>query len=189
MVRFPGPDGAHRSSWPRLHNRGQGNRLIDGKDQDGDHLAHHRDDFEKVETGTEHRYAYEVVSKIKGGIVARFVFLKERREDKRALVLMTNALEMSVQEVLLSYKRRWDIEVYYRDREQCLGMDEYQVRGIDVGVIHLLLVDLAYTLLKCIAAGRLFYHVFKGAESIGAMCEALKRFATSGPTRSFRDRG
>ena len=83
---------------------------------------------------------------------------------------------MSARDVWVSYKRRWDIEVYYRDCKQCLGMGEYQVRSIDVGVIHLLLVSLAYTLLKGIASGRLFQHIFHGANSIGAMCEALKRF-------------
>ena len=48
---------------------------------------------------TEHRFVHEVVSKIKGGIIVKFVFLKEAREDKKALVLMTNALDMSVQDV------------------------------------------------------------------------------------------
>ncbi len=167
----------------------KGNRLIDGKDQARDHLAYHRDDFKEVRTGTEHRFVHEVVSKIKGGITVKFVFLKEEREDKKALVLMTNALDMSVQDVLLSYKRRWDIEVYYRDCKQCLGMGEYQVRSIDVGVIHLLLVNLVYTLLKDIAGSALFQHIFNGAKSIGTMCEALKRFATVRLPRSSRGRG
>lgn len=57
---------------------------------------------------------------------------------------MTNALDMDVLDVMDSYKRRWVIEVYYRDCKQCLGMGEYQVRSIDVGVIHPLLSNLAY---------------------------------------------
>jgi len=55
-------------------------------------------------------------------------------------------------------------------------MGEYQVRKIDVGVIHLLLVILAYTILKGIARSRSFQNIFKGADAVGSMCEALKRF-------------
>ena len=168
----------------------KGNRLIgdDGKMQARDYLACHWNEFNEVVTGTEFRYAHEVVSEIKGGIIVEFVLFKQRLEDE-ALVLMTNALDMSIGEVICSYKRRWDVEVYYRDCKQCLGMGEYQVRSIDLGVIHLLLVNLAYTLLKDIAASCLFRYIFKGAASIGAMCEALKRFASMRLPRPTRGRG
>jgi hypothetical protein len=174
----------------RFVTESKSNRLIDdgGKKQVREYLACHPDEFVELDTGTEHRYAHEVVSEIKGGLVVKFVFLKQRLEDK-ALVLMTNALDASVQDVVKNYKRRWDIEVYYRDCMQCLGMGEYQVRSIDVGVIHLLLVNLAYTLLKGIASSGLFRHIFRGAKSIGAMCEALKRFAAMRLKRAWRDQG
>lgn len=161
----------------RFVTESKSNRLIDdgGKKQVRDYAACHPDEFVEVDTGTEYRYAHEAVSEIKGGLVVKFVLLKQRLVLK-ALVLMTNALDMDVRDVIISYKRRWDIEVYYRDCKQCLGMGEYQVRSIDVGVIHLLLVNLVHTLLKGIASSRLFQHIFHGANSIGAMCEALKRF-------------
>jgi hypothetical protein len=57
-------------------------------------------------------------------------------------------------------------------------MGEYHVRKIDVGVTHLLLVMLAYTILKGIARSRIFQNIFKGADAVGSMCEALKRFVT-----------
>ena len=169
------------------------NRLIEsGEDkmQVRNYLACHRDGFDELkEPSTEYRFAHEVVSEIKGGIVVKFVFLKKEPNDDGALVLMTNALDMKADDVICSYKRRWDIEVYYRDCKQCLGMGEYQVRSIDVGVIHLLLVNLAYTLLKGIAGSGLFQHVFHGARSIGAMCEALKRFAAIDLRKAWRGRG
>jgi hypothetical protein len=59
-------------------------------------------------------------------------------------------------------------------------MGEYQVRKIDVGVIHLLLVILAYTILKGIVRGRCFQNIFKRADAVGSMCEALKRFVAVG---------
>jgi SRSO17 transposase len=167
------------------------NRLIEdgGKKQVRRYLEDHRDEFKRItRPGTEYCWHHEVVSKIKGGITVKFVFLKKARDDK-ALVLMTNALDAGVQDVIKDYKRRWDIEVYYRDCKQCLGMGEYQVRSIDVGVIHLLLVNLAYTLLKGIASSGLFQHIFHGANAIGAMCEALKRFAAIDLRKVWRDQG
>ena len=82
------------------------NRLIEdgGKMQARDYLACHRDEFVEVDTGTEYRYAHEVVSEIKGGLVVKFVFLKKQLADDGALVLMTNALDMDVQDVIISYK-------------------------------------------------------------------------------------
>lgn len=168
----------------------KGNRLIEdgGKKQVREYLAGHRHEFRRIKwPRTEYRWYHEVVSEVKGGITVRFVFLKQRLED-RGIVLMTNALDMSVQDVIMYYKRRWDIEVH-RDCKQCLGMGEYQVRSIDVGVIHLLLVNLAYTLLKGIASSGLFQHIFHGANTIGTMCEALQRFAARRLFRSSGDRG
>jgi len=136
---------------------------------------------------TEYRWYLEKVSVVRGGLKVKFVFLKQRLEDE-ALVLMTNALDMDVQAVLKYYERRWDIEVFYRDCKQCLGMGEYQLRRIDVGVTHLLLVFLAYTILKGIARGRMFQHILRGADSIGAMCESLKRFVALNLVALFKKR-
>ena len=123
----------------------------------------------------QYSYCMEKVTEIRGGMTVKFLFFKEKPDDKHALVLMTNALDMHVQDVLRYYKMRWDVEVFYRDCKQYLGMGEYQVRKIDVGVIHLLLVMLAYTILKSIARSRSFQNIFKGADAVGSMCDALKR--------------
>ncbi|MCE5296215.1 MAG: hypothetical protein LLG16_03825 [Euryarchaeota archaeon] len=72
---------------------------------------------------------------------------------------------------------RWNIEVFYRDCKQHLGMGDYQVRKIDVGVIHLLLVFLAYTILKGVAGMSKFKRLFDGVNAIGTMCQILKRRA------------
>lgn len=152
------------------------NRLIEsGEDkvQVREYLACHRDGFKELrEPSTEYRFAHEDVSEIKGGPMVKFVFFKKVLAD----------------DVMCSYKRRWDTEVYYRDCKQCLGMGEYQVRSIDVRVL-LPLVNLAYTLLKGIASSGLFQHVFNGARSIGAMCEALKRFAAIDLRKAWRGSG
>ena len=83
----------------------KGNRLIDddGKMQAWDYLACHSHELKEVATGTGFHYAHEVVSEIKGGTIVKFVFLKQCLEDE-ALVLMTNALDMSIGEVICSYE-------------------------------------------------------------------------------------
>lgn len=160
----------------------KGNRLIqtdDGPVQAQVLLTHVSGDvFLPIEGDGQYRYCMERVTEIKGGMTVKFLFFREKQNDKGALVLMTNALDMPVQDVLRYYKMRWDVEVFYRDCKQYLGMGEYQVRKIDVGVIHLLLVILAYTILKGIARSRSFQNIFKGADAVGSMCEALKRHVT-----------
>jgi hypothetical protein len=157
----------------------KGNRLI--QTEDGPVQARvlltqlNADVFLAMEGDGQYHYCMEKVTEIKGGMTVKFLFFKEKQDDKGALVLMTNALDMPVQDVLRYYKMRWDVEVFYRDCKQYLGMGEYQVRKIDVGVIHLLLVILAYTILKGIARTRSFQNIFKGADAVGSMCDALKR--------------
>ena len=69
----------------------------------------------------QHHFVHEAVSKIKGEVVMEFVLLKERCDDVRTMVTRTDALNTNVHDVLLSYKRRGDIENYYRHFKQYLG--------------------------------------------------------------------
>jgi len=168
------------------------NRLVwDGGEQVqvNDYQTKHEEEFVATETGTEYCFCMEKVSAIKGGLTVKFVFLRIKKEDENTLVLMTNAVDMHPGEVIRQYKKRWDTEVFYRDCKQFLGMGEYQARSIDVGVTHLLLVYLAYTILKGIACRKLFPNIFQGADSIGAMCEALKRYMFRWMARSNRATG
>ena len=148
------------------------------------YLANHKKEFVAIDTGAEYRFCLEKVSPIKGGLTVKFVFLRARKNGRNTLVLMTNALDMPPDEVMRQYKKHWDTEVFYRDCKQYLGMCEYQARSIDVGVTHLLLVFLAYTILKGIACRKLFQSIFRGADTIGAMCETLKRYVFRQMTRT-----
>jgi len=139
------------------------------------YLANHKKEFVAIDIGAEYYFCTEKVSPTRGGLTVKFVFLRARKNGRNTMVLMTNALDMPPDEVTRQYKKRWDTEVFYRDCKQYPGIGEYQARSIDVGVTRLLLVFLAYTILKGMACRRFFQSIFRGADTIGAMCEALKR--------------
>lgn len=116
----------------------------------------------------------EIITELKTGLKVKVVFITD---GKHFRTLISDALEMSAEDIVEKYKVRWNIEVFYRDCKQHLGMGEYQVRGIDVGVIHLLLVFLAYTILKGVAGMSKFKRMFDGGTAIGTICQTLKRLA------------
>jgi hypothetical protein len=163
------------------------NRLLWDGDQQiqvKEYLARHKKEFVPADTGTDYRFCMEKVSAIKGGLTVKFIFFRTKKNGRHTQVLMTNALDMDQGEVMRQYKKRWDAEVFYRDCKQFLGMGDYQARAGEVGVTHLLLVFLAYTILKGIACRKLFQNIFQGADSIGSMCAALKRFVFKRMTKA-----
>ena len=103
----------------------------------------------------------------------KLVLLKTRKNSRKFKALVTNDLNCPGEDVIKYYKRRWDIEVFYRDCKQHLGMGDYQVRGLGPVVIHLQFVFLAYNLLKnCCSPGILV--LLKGVRAIGSICKRLK---------------
>ena len=87
----------------RFVTESKSKQLIEGggRKQVRDYLADHQNEFEEVETGTGYRFVHEMKNEIKGGLVVKFVLLKQRLVLK-ALVLMTNALDMPEDEVIIS---------------------------------------------------------------------------------------
>jgi len=111
----------------------------------------------------------------KVGIV-KLVVLRPRKNSRKFTFLVSNATSLSGMVVLEYYKKRWSIEVFYRDCKQHLGLGEYQIRKLDCVVIHLHLVFLAYTLLKNVRSNPVFAAIVAGTKSIGAACQRLKRW-------------
>jgi hypothetical protein len=60
---------------------------------------------------------------------------------------VSNRVDWSERQVLLAYKRRQSIDVFYRDAKQNLGLEEYQMRRGRGAIIHWHLAFNAYTLL------------------------------------------
>ena len=79
----------------------------------------------------------------------KLVFSRRRREHSW-ICMVTSATRWGVQRVLTEYKRRWSIEVFFKEAKQHLGLGDYQLlryRGIErylclVMIAHLLLTHL-----------------------------------------------
>ena len=122
------------------------------------------------------KWIYETTVVMKNIGLVNLLILRQRRNSKTYTFLVSNNTSLDGLKVLEYYKKRWSIEVFYRDCKQHLGMGEYQVRGLDAVVIHLHLVFLAYTLLKNAWCNPFFNQIFKGITSIGSKCQRLKRW-------------
>lgn len=129
---------------------------------------------EEIEEERYHWYC-EIVLPLKHAGVVKLVLLKIRKNSRTFRVLVSNAITQPGEYLIQSYKKRWGIEVFYRDCKQHLGLSEYQVRGLGPVVIHLQLVFLAYTLLKNCRSPALLA-ILTGLKAIGSICKRIKRW-------------
>jgi SRSO17 transposase len=104
----------------------------------------------------------------------KLVILWDGRDDSDSFkFLATNDLSIDGVRLVQIRKLRWKIEEFHRDAKQNLGMADCMLRKYDGVVIHLLLVLLAYSVLK-----RLLASALKGvADTVGEACRYLKRQA------------
>jgi SRSO17 transposase len=138
-----------------------------------------KQEFTRIDTVVDEqrfKWMYETSLVMKNIGVVKLVILRERRNSKTCTFLVSNNTDLDGLQVLKYYKKRWAIEVFYRDCKQHLGMGEYQVRQLDAVVIHLHLVVFAYTLLKNAWCNPFLVTILGGVKSIGSVCKRLKRW-------------
>ena len=138
--------------------------------------------FKRINTMVDEqrfKWIYEGTVVMKNIGLVKLVILRVRRNSKTYTFLVSNGGDVEGLQVLEYYKKRWSIEVFYRDCKQHLGMGEYQVRRLDAVVIHLHLVVLAYTLLKNAWCNPFLNRLLKGVRAIGSACKKLKRWVFS----------
>ncbi|MEK6869737.1 MAG: IS701 family transposase [Nanoarchaeota archaeon] len=82
----------------------------------------------------------------------KLLISREWNEDKkkwsRPFYLISTNTEKSAVQIIRTYAERWSIETFHRDIKQNLGLEAYQVRGRQGITRHLILVVLAYAVLK-----------------------------------------
>jgi hypothetical protein len=80
------------------------------------------------------------------------VFSRKQGEPK-ILGLVTDDPKLSARQIITAYDHRWQIEVFFKDGKQLLGLGHYQNLSYEAAVNHLHLVFLAYALLTHMAIG------------------------------------
>lgn len=77
----------------------------------------------------------------------RIVFVQDKK-SKNWLALLTTDLDLSAEEVVRTYGKRWDIEVFFKVCKSYLALaKEYQGRNYDAQVAATSIVFLRYTIL------------------------------------------
>jgi hypothetical protein len=71
-------------------------------------------------------------------------------EGGRTKYLLTNATALETRQVIAWYRRRWAIEVFFRDCKQYLGLCQCEARQQAEMMAHVALVCVAYTLLQLV---------------------------------------
>lgn len=110
-----------------------------------------------------------------GGIgKVRLVITKEKLDSKKFNFFFTNLLNASSEEILIHYSVRWEIETFYKEAKQNLGLGKSYLRRQQGALIHWRLVFAAYVLaarlLNILKDGYL-----RGKATIGKVCPWLKK--------------
>ena len=88
-----------------------------------------------------------VVVTLKGGLPAKLVFVRDKRK-KDWLALISTDIELSNEDIVRIYGKRWDIEVFFKMAKQHLKLaKEMQCRDYDALVAHTTIVFMRYMFL------------------------------------------
>lgn len=79
------------------------------------------------------------------------VIFSRKNSERKILGLVTDHPRLKAADIIKSYDIRWNIEVFFKDAKQLLGLGRYQNRSYKAVVTHLHLVCFAYALLTHIA--------------------------------------
>src|SRR3989338_6489010 len=72
----------------------------------------------------------------------------DKKKWSRPFYIISTNTQKSAVQIIRTYAERWSIETFHRDIKQNLGLEAYQVRGRKGITRHLILVVLAYAVLK-----------------------------------------
>ena len=126
-------------------------------------------------------------------LAVRIVFVKNKSasDDKKWLAILTTDLELSEEEVICMYAKRWKIEEFFKVAKSLLKLEkEWQGRSYDMLIAHATLVCTRYIFLELErrqnidirTCGELFWHCceeiadLKIKEAIMLIFEALEAF-------------
>lgn len=89
-----------------------------------------------------------VVVELKSGLPVRIVFVRNRQK-RGWLALLSTDLELSPEEIVQTYGKRWDIEVFFKMAKHYLKLEkEMQMRDYDGLISHTTIVMIRYLFLS-----------------------------------------
>jgi hypothetical protein len=81
-------------------------------------------------------------------VPARILFIRDRNRSKKWLALLTTDLELTDKEIIQTYGKRWNIEVFFKTTKSFLNLaKEFQGRNYDSMVAHTTIVFCRYLML------------------------------------------
>lgn len=81
-------------------------------------------------------------------VPARILFVRDRNRSKKWLALLSTDLELTDEEIIQIYGKRWDIEVFFKTTKSFLNLaKEFQGRSYDSMVAHTSIVFCRYIML------------------------------------------
>lgn len=115
-------------------------------------------------------------------INAKIVFVRDRNRSRNWLALITANIELSDEDVIRIYGKRWDIEVFFKMTKSFLKLaKEFQGRSYDSMIAHTSIVFTRYIMLSlenrkskdARTIGGLFYHCCDELQDI-QFCEVMQ---------------
>lgn len=102
----------------------------------------------------------DIVVNLKGGTPAKLVFVRDKRK-KDWLALLSTDIELSCEDVVRIYGKRWDIEVFFKMAKQHLKLaKEIQSRDFDALIGHTSIVFLRYMFLAYLSRAETDHRTF-----------------------------
>jgi hypothetical protein len=92
-----------------------------------------------------------------------------KNSERKILALVTDNPKLKAKDIIRSYNIRWNIELFFKDSKQLLGLGRYQNRSYKAAVTHLHLVCFAYALLTHIAINGICEKTKKNEKAYGSM--------------------
>ncbi|KJR97695.1 MAG: transposase [Peptococcaceae bacterium BRH_c4a] len=81
-------------------------------------------------------------------VPARILFIRDRSRSKKWLALLSTDLELTDEEIIRTYGKRWNIEVFFKTTKSFLNLaKEFQGRSYDSMVAHTTIVFCRYIML------------------------------------------
>lgn len=93
----------------------------------------------------------------------------EKREDP--YFYCTNRLDWEVRRIMRAYAKRFEIDAFYKDAKQNLGLEEYELRKIGGIRRHFQMILIVHTLLSLGSADRAAGKAMACLETIGSACK------------------